>query len=279
MFISETEGNRFFKVFCALFRKHFQHLHIRPLEGDELIECMATYARLGCVGAAGSMDATEVTCENIATRLANVCNGDKGVGFLYQCIVTHNKICCDVAGSYYMTVNDKTSVKYNDFVQKLSTGAIYGNICYKVRTGPNEEDFIILTNPYLIVDGGYIEIPQLMSGFPISSDPIKYKYTDWIASVRKDVEQWNQYLKGRFRFFKGLITLQEQEDIDNAFYTAVILSNIICRHDGLDRLWKKVSTGIKSIQTIVTVRMTSKTTKMRFINQRLLIKPIFKQDT
>jgi hypothetical protein len=126
-YISENEGNRFFKVFCGLFRFHFQEKHIRPLEGAELIECMTTYARLGIPGCAGSMDATDVTMENIAAHLGNLCDGDKGVGFLYQCIVTHNRVAVDISGSYYMTVNDKTTVKYNKFVRGMADGEIYGN--------------------------------------------------------------------------------------------------------------------------------------------------------
>ena len=40
------------------------------------------------------------------------------------------------------------------------------------------------------------------------------------------------------RFFKNPITLLGQEDIDNAFYTACIIHNMILKHDGLDTLWE-----------------------------------------
>jgi hypothetical protein len=77
-----------------------------------------------------------------------------------------------------------------------------------------------------------------ISAFELSSDPTKYKFSDWIGSVRKDVECFFSILKNRFRFFKNPITLQSQGDVDNAFYTACILQNIILRDDGLDKLWE-----------------------------------------
>ena len=44
-YISESYGNVVFKKFCELFRKHFQHVHIKPLEEDELKLSVQTFAR------------------------------------------------------------------------------------------------------------------------------------------------------------------------------------------------------------------------------------------
>lgn len=112
------------------------------------------------------------------------------------------------------------------------------NISYNVRTGPSTDDVVTLSSLYVIADGGYIEWSQIMTGFGMSSDPMKYRFTDWVASVRKDVECFFGILKQRFRFFKNPITLHEKEDVDNAFFTACILNNMILIHDGLDKLWE-----------------------------------------
>ena len=51
--ISSTSVASFFKSFNQLFRLHYSHVHIRPLEGEELVSAMKVYAKLGLPGAAG----------------------------------------------------------------------------------------------------------------------------------------------------------------------------------------------------------------------------------
>ena len=146
-----------------------------------------------------------------------------GMGLLFEVVVTHSKQVISVKGSYYSTVNDKNSVKCSNFISDLNNKDIYKDISYKVKTGLKEQDFVEISNCYVIADGGYLEWPATITGFPgISSDPAEYKFTDWVASVRKDVESFFGILKKRFVFFKNPITLQSIEDIDNAFYTACI---------------------------------------------------------
>jgi hypothetical protein len=95
-----------------------------------------------------------------------------------------------------------------------------------------------LSSLYVIADGGYLDLECLMSAYPYDSDPIKYKFTDWTASVRKDVECFFGILKARFRYFKNPICLHSQKDIDNAFVTACIIHNMILDYDGLNMLWE-----------------------------------------
>jgi DDE superfamily endonuclease len=77
-----------------------------------------------------------------------------------------------------------------------------------------------------------------MCGFPPDGNSIKYKYTDWVASVRKDVECFFGILKMRFRWLKCPMRLQKKIDIDNAVVVCCMLNNLILSHDGLDTLWE-----------------------------------------
>ena len=56
-FMENSTGNDFFSHFAIKFCEMFEHIHIRPLEGEELLQSMATYARMGLPGAIGSIDA------------------------------------------------------------------------------------------------------------------------------------------------------------------------------------------------------------------------------
>lgn len=108
----------------------------------------------------------------------------------------------------------------------LKNNELYRAFSYKIRTGMGDEDFIELSTCYLIADGGYLEWHCIISGYSPSGDPVKYKFTDWIASVRKDVECFFGILKLRFRWFKCPIKVQTKEDIDNAFVVACIFHNM-----------------------------------------------------
>ena len=142
-----------------------------------------------------------------------------------------------VQASVYCTINDKISVKFNDFVSAMKKKEIYKNVSFTVLTDEHGSK-LTLSSVYLIADGGYLDWECLMSAYPYDSERIKYKFTDWIASVRKDVECFFGILKARFRYFKNPICLHDQKDIDNAFVTACIIHNMILDYDGLNSLWE-----------------------------------------
>ena len=172
-------------------------------------------------------------------NLKNLMMGDKGSGLLFNVVVDHSKRVLFVQDPVYATINDKISVKYNDLVNSLIAGEILPNITYKIRTGDEENDFILLSTCYLIADGGYINIAQIISGFgSCETNRVKYKFTDWVASVRKDVECFFGILKKRFRWFKVPSLLRNIEDIRDVFKTACIIHNMILSYDGLDKLWE-----------------------------------------
>ena len=201
-FMSTSEGNSFFRSFVVKFTSLFEHIHIRPLEGEELLRSMATYARLGLPGCIGSIDATFVPWGKVPVELHNLCDGDKGVGALFEAVVTHERLVCAVGGFFGATISDRISVKYSEYVDAVRQKAIGPDIKYKIRTGLEAQDFIEIDRIYLVADGGYLHWPEIICGFPYSTDPFQYKFTDWVASVRKDVECFFGILKIRFQYFK-----------------------------------------------------------------------------
>ena len=238
-YMSESSCGLFFRKFCEVFRRFFEHVYIKAPVDEELIESMKVYGRLGLPGCVGSIDATFVGWDRVPSHLRNSVNGDKGKGYLYQVIVNHVRKVLNVDGGYPSTTNDKTSVKYNQFIADIKDGNIFKNVSFKIRTGRGEDEFIDLSSCYVICDGGYLSWPTLMCGFDFSGDPMQYKFSDWIASIRKDVECFFAILKARFRCLQNLICLLYKIDIDNMFVTCCILHNMILEYDGLDRLWEE----------------------------------------
>ena len=84
---------------------------------------------------------------------------------------------------------------------------------------------------YIIVDGGYINSPVFI-------DPDKFRWTrdavlwsEWLESVRKDVENFFGMLKPRWRFFRNGIAYHNREFIGKAFKVGCCLHNMILIHD------------------------------------------------
>lgn len=239
-YMSYSAISAFFKSFVREFSEKYKNVYIRPLTGDEMLKSMEAYSRLGLPGCVGSLDGTFIPWDRIPKHLHNLCKGDKGKGLLYQVIVTHFKWVIDVDGSYYGSLPDSLTVKYNTFIEDLKDKKIYKDLTYKIKTGLGVDDYIELSSCYVIVDGGYIEWVETICGYPgAECNRTKFKFSDWIGSVRKDVECFFGILKNRFRFLKNPITLQNQDDVDYVFVTCCIINNMILAHDGLDKLWEE----------------------------------------
>ncbi|CAN0468177.1 unnamed protein product, partial [Scytosiphon promiscuus] len=74
---------------------------------------------------------------------------------------------------------------------------------------------------------------------PPIKTPTTEKQALWsgrLESVRKDVECFFGYLKGRFRILKLSILYRNEADIHNVFFTCCILHNMLHAYDGLDEL-------------------------------------------
>ena len=84
---------------------------------------------------------------------------------------------------------------------------------------------------------------------PIKMSPYRFErlWSEWVESVRKDVECLFGILKGRFRLLRGGICFQHKDEIDNAVFTAAILHNMILTYDGLD-YWEEVDWNLLNPQ-------------------------------
>jgi hypothetical protein len=89
---------------------------------------------------------------------------------LYNVVVTHEKEVLSVSDGFYASINDKTSVKYDRFVDLLKQNKIGENISYKIFVSNADGDSVELdmSSFYVVADGGYIDIPQIICGFGYS---------------------------------------------------------------------------------------------------------------
>ena len=92
---------------------------------------------------------------------------------------------------------------------------------------------------YYICDGGYHKWTCMINPMKHTSVRSDRLWSEWLESTKKDVECTFGSLKSRWRFLRNGIVLQDQNSIDNVFFTCCILHNMILEFDGLDCRWEK----------------------------------------
>ena len=234
--ISEEVIRVFFHDFIDKFVHKYYHDFIKVPEGAALGKCLAEYQALGFPGAVGSMDCVHVRWDMCPFSLTNLCKGKEGYQTIaFNVTVDHNRLIMASSRIFLGTFNDKSIVKFDKYATNLHEKRSFTDVTYNLFTDNGEE--VERHDPYIIVDGGYLNWPCLMTMFKSSSKPEEIAWSKRMESVRKDVECTFGILKQRFQILKKGIKLHTLQHIENIFYMCCILHNILLVHDGLDKQW------------------------------------------
>jgi Plant transposon protein len=120
------------------------------------------------------------------------------------------------------------------------------------RDPSNNNNIITKTykGPWLIVDNGYLKWPTTVPPFKLSASEKERRWSQWLESLRKDVECTFGILKGRWRILKTGIRLEGVEVADNIFKTCCALHNWLLEIDGLDGEWEGVQGNHDAIDVL-----------------------------
>lgn len=91
-------------------------------------------------------------------------------------------------------------------------------------------------NPIVSLCFAVHQIPLLMPPMKTHDTIAEHNWSRRVESVRKDIECCFGRLKGRWRLFKKGILFGSREKIDNAWFTACILHNMLHKKNGLDEM-------------------------------------------
>jgi len=144
-----------------------------------------------------------------------------------------------VSKYFYGTWNDKQITVNDTFPVDVWQGEIFRRLRYTLNTKQGVP--VQYQGAWLAVDGGYQKVACFINpmhnryGFP------EVAFSEWLESVRKDVECAFGILKIRFRFLRGFVLYQEPTTIEAAFRTAALLHNMLLEWDGLnDFHWENI---------------------------------------
>jgi hypothetical protein len=91
---------------------------------------------------------------------------------------------------------------------------------------------------WLLVDNGYHHWAITIPPYKQSEFCNEICFSEWLESMRKDVECTFGILKGRWRILKAGIRVHGLEAGDNIWLTCCALHNMLLDHDGLDERWQ-----------------------------------------
>lgn len=236
--IAESTVNFIFHQFTKEFVKTFYDEFVSFPEGHDLDVVAQTYAEMGFPGACCSMDVTHVRLGKCPHGLRVLATGKEGYPTLgYQCICAPNRKVLYCSKSYLGSYNDITITANDEFCQNVNEGML-DDVRYKVVGEDGIPRWV--SGGYLIVDGGYTTASWLMEPFPSGCSIEEKRWSEWLESVRKDIECTFGILKARFRLFMMAIQFHYFADIDNAWKTALILHNMLITYAGNDLAdWEK----------------------------------------
>ena len=220
---------------------------VQPMTTSELEDCNNEFKIAGLPGCIGSTDATNVVVEKCIYILRQLHLRYKAnhTARTYNLTVNHRRRILSRTSGHPARFNDKTLIMYDRFVNKLKDGKFDKDFEFELYDFDDSGEVIKVnySGIYVIVDNGYhkwsVTVPPMKS----TNYRSEIRFSEWIESMRKDVECAFGILKGRWRVLKYGIRLWGLRRCDQVWLTCCALHNWLLEIDGLAEGWE---TGVKS---------------------------------
>jgi hypothetical protein len=183
------------------------------------------------------MDVTHIKWLSCPKEHFNYCKGKYHYPSLaFQAIVDHNRRILFLSTLYDGRENDKGITADDQFTYEIMNGKFNG-IKYKLYT--ENGTLKMCMGGYIITDGGYQDIACFVDPMHNACGSKEVHWSEFLESVRKDVECCFGILKARFRILRN--GLQYDRDTSNCIVkTCAIIHNMLLAFDGLDTFtWKE----------------------------------------
>jgi hypothetical protein len=202
-----------------------------PETAAELEECMSDFDAAGFTGAVGSTDATAVVLERLSYAFRMNHKGFKSSNptRAFQITVNHRRKILATTIGLPGRWNDKTVIRFDNFITGLRKGTL-GDVVYRIAGEA-------IRGAWVLVDNGYLPWSVTIPPFKRTTSRMQARWSEWLESMRKDVECTFGILKGRWRILKTGIRVHSLEQVDDIWFTCCALHNMLLHVDGLDKGW------------------------------------------
>ena len=241
--ISEETHRQFFHIFidyCSnnLFNKHV----IMPSTADEARTHIHDFAIGGLPGCVSSTDATHIAMGCCAYQLRHLHKGFKlnSPSRTYNLSCNHRRRILYTTSGHPARWNDKTLQRFDKFMTGIYSGTLLDDVAFQLDDTNNNGERIKVQyqGAWNIVDNGYMHWSTCIPPMKLPVLRCDTRWSEWIESMRKDVECCFGIIKGRFRILKSPIRTRSIESVDKIWKTCCALHNWLLDIDGLDKEWQ-----------------------------------------
>ncbi|KAG7345430.1 DDE superfamily endonuclease [Nitzschia inconspicua] len=220
----------------------FQKYVLAPTTLEHAKQQGNEYTMAGLAGAVGSMDATHVLCHKVEHKLRQSHLGFKlnGTARTYNLVCNHRRRILSTTTGHPARWNDKTIVKFDSFVMGLYNGDNVANVPFELYEYNERQEVTKreYRGAWLLTDNGYHKWSTTVPPYKSTTSRREIRFSEWLESMRKDVECTFGILKGRWRILKTGITIQSVADANKIWKTCCALHNMLLEVDGLDEKWQ-----------------------------------------
>ena len=237
--ISEEVHRVFFHQFidyCSttLFDKYVT----APTNAEEARTHMMDYIIAGMPGCVSSTDATHIAMGCCPHQIRHIHKGFK-LNFpsrTYNLSCNHRRRILYTTSGHPASWNDKTLQQFDKFMTGIYNGTIMDDIVFELDDILDGNRIKVkYQGPWNLVDNGYIHWSTCIPPMKQSRLCTETRWSQWLESMRKDVECCFGILKGRFRILKSPIRIHDIEEVDKIWKTCCALHNWLLEIDGLDK--------------------------------------------
>ena len=240
--ISEETHRLFFHAFIEFgSTKLYNKYVITPTTSEEAKTHTTEMTMAGFPGCIGSTDATHVAMETCAYRLRQMHLGFK---LPYPCraynlTANHRRYIMHTTSGHPSRWNDKTLQQFDTLMVQLQSGELLGDLTFELYDRNDEGEVIKVkyNGGWLIVDNGYTKCPTCIPPLKHTFSRKAERWSQWMESMRKDVECTFGILKKRWRILKHPVRIRGVEKTDKIWKTCCSLHNMLLQYDGLDTEW------------------------------------------
>jgi hypothetical protein len=243
--INEETHRQFFHVFISYGSKVlFPKYVTAPTTKEEALKNMKEFGKAGYHGCIGSSDGTHVGMERCSNWLKQAHSGPKlnMPSRTFNLTSNHRKRILSTTKGHPARWNDKTLQLFDEFMTGIYDGSLLDDVEFELLEYDGEgEDANVVVCKYggvwLMVDNGYIHWPTCQPPFKHYTTHAEVRWSDWLESMRKDVECTFGILKGRFRILKSGVRLHGVDATDKIWLTCCALHNMLLEVDGMEEGW------------------------------------------
>ena len=234
---------QFFHVFIAyasdiLFTKFV----VMPTNMETAATHVHEMSQSGFHGAVGSTDATHIVMEKCHHNLKqyHMSPKVKHAARTYNLTVNHRRRILSTTSGHPARWNDKTIILFDDFVRGIHEGRILQDMEFTLYEHDESGNVVSVKycGAWILVDNGYLNWATTVAPFKNTTNLKEYRWSEWLESMRKDVECTFGILKGRWRLLKTGIRVHGHKATDMIWKTCCALHNWLLEVDGLDDQWE-----------------------------------------